>query len=266
VIVEPLMSHLTGGIDPESGPDCRAALDPIQQFCMSSGVTVIFSRGLRKDRHGPRTLHGAGSATIGDTVRSVLLVDAPDRSSEHRYLVAVKCPAGPLAPTIAYQITPHEGAVRLTGLRQLSDAEACAAEISVDPGERGQLADAEALLRSALRDGAANASTVKRLAEAAMISSATLFRARQRLVIATVRHGYGADGYSEWLPPPGGFPGNLSQYPNGVKPMEPMGKPAKKRSGKSIGSIDSKRVGTPPKNSRKRRTGSTEPLSDATME
>lgn len=246
VIVEPLMSHVSEGYDIENGPDARAILDPVQRLAMATGVTFLLARGLRKDRHGPRTLHGAGSATVGDTVRSIMVIDQPDRTSNQRYLVGVKSPGGALAPTMAYCITPANGAVVMSDWRSLSPTEALAAEVSADPMDRSALSDAEALLRAALKDGPVSAATVKRLAESAMISSSTLFRARERLGVVSVRHGFGDASHCEWSAPPGGFCGINGAVPTTVKSMEPMRKPRKKRTGKSIDSIDSKDRGTQP--------------------
>lgn len=247
VVVEPLMSHISEGYDIENGPDARAILDPVQRFTMATGVTFVLTRGLRKDRTGPRTLHGAGSATVGDTVRCISVIDQPDKSSETRYLHPVKTSGTAFPPSLRYEIVVRNGAAVMTNFVALSSAEAAASESPPDLTEKTKRADAEALLRNLLAKGPVSAESVKRHAEAAMISSTTIFAARQALGITSRRHGFGSDGYFEWEAPAGGFPRINGGTPAPSESMESMRKTRKKRSGKSIDSIDSASPGSPPK-------------------
>lgn len=206
IIMEPLSSMVGPNTDLNQIVSSRLALDPLQRMAMATRTTCVITRGLRKDRNGPRTSWGQGSAAIGDTARSVLSIDAPDPLKPHRILRVVKCSRSPATPPVRYEITRTELGPVMTGLQAMTRADDLESESCSDAGERSVREDARRLLRKMLAAGWIRATTVRVAAEDAMVSINTLRRAAAELGVVTKQSWDGNSSYHEWGPPEGGFP------------------------------------------------------------
>jgi len=229
VILEPLSSMVSSTTDLNSVVSVRACLDPLQRMSYAAGISVILTRGLRKDRTGPRTAHGQGSSAIGDTARSVLVIDRPDPLADLRVLRVVKCSrASGRVPAVSFRIAAGIFGPIMTDLHEMSVANEIDADTIADPAERCVREDARHLLRRMLTDGWIRSTTIRMAAEDAMVSIQTLRRAAADLKVQTRQQWDGQSSYHEWGPPEGGFehlgtPPVLDEH-LGQKPTKPRKK------------------------------------------
>jgi putative DNA primase/helicase len=205
IILEPLSSMVGPSTDLNQVVATRLCLDPLQRMCFAAGVTCIVTRGLRKDRSGPRSAHGQGSSAIGDTARSVLVIDAPDPSKSDRVMRVVKCSRSCRVPAVSYTIEPGVFGPTMEHLQEMTRGEEIDADTVADPAERSVREDARSLLRKMLGKGWVRSNTIRLAAEDAMVSQATLRRAAADLGIVTRQTWDGQSSYHEWSAPDGGW-------------------------------------------------------------
>lgn len=206
VIVEPLSSHVGPTCDLNQVNQSRAALDPINRMGLELGATIIVTRGLRKDRTGPRLNHGQGSLAIGDTARCVLVIDRPDLATTRRVLRVVKCGSAGHTPPLEYHLEPTDGAPVVGQLRDLLPSEDDDAADVTDAGERDVRKDAQRMLRLLCAKEWVRVTVIQDAARDAAIGERTLRRAKADLSVRTRQLSDGAGSYHEWGPPEGGFP------------------------------------------------------------
>lgn len=206
LIMEPLSSMVGAECDLNQVVSVRQALDPLNRLCIATGATACLTRGLRKDRHGPRSSHGQGSIAISDVARSVLCIDQPDRAKHGRILHTVKCSRSPHTPPLGYSIEDHGQGPVMSDIAELDATAENDADTMSDPGERSVREDARRLVRRMLSDGPVRSLAIRAAAEDAMISLNTLRRAFAELGGQTKQHWDGNTSYHEWSAPEGGFP------------------------------------------------------------
>lgn len=205
VICEPLSSFVSAGVNLNDAVSCRQCLDPLQRMAIATGSTVLLTRGLRKDRSGPRTAHGQGSAAIGDTARSILSIETCDGADNRRVLRVVKCSRSPKTPALGYAIVDEGHGPVMRDLGELSASAELDNDQSADAAERGQRADARRMIRTMLATDWVRSSVMKTAAEDAMVSINTLRRAAKELAVQTRQKWEQGAGHHEWGPPEGGF-------------------------------------------------------------
>ncbi len=107
IVLDPLMSVIPGGIDTHKDKEVRTVLDPLAQFCATTGVAVLGLIHVNKSSgHDPLNSIMASRAFTA-VARSVLycILD-PEAEHEDRYLLGhVKSNFGPKQPSVAYRIT-----------------------------------------------------------------------------------------------------------------------------------------------------------------
>lgn len=106
IVLDPLMSVIPGGVDTHKDKEVRTVLDPLAQFCSTTGVAVLGLIHVNKSGgHDPLNSIMASRAFTA-VARSVLycIVD-PEAEQEDRYLFGhVKSNLGPKQPSVAYRI------------------------------------------------------------------------------------------------------------------------------------------------------------------
>jgi len=106
IVLDPLMSVIPGGVDTHKDKEVRTVLDPLAQFCSTTGVSVLGLIHVNKSGgHDPLNSIMASRAFTA-VARSVLycIVD-PEDEHEDRYLFGhVKSNLGPKQPSMAYRI------------------------------------------------------------------------------------------------------------------------------------------------------------------
>jgi len=190
VIVDPLITAVTGGADMHKGQDARRVLTPVARAAERTGAAVLGVRHLNKGMSRSALLRGEGSIGIGGTARTVLIVGVDPDDPDCRILARSK---GNLAPP---------GASRRFAL--VGDPETDAARVewrgesrymaddltgSEEESRSGALDDAVAFLRSELADGAKPAHEVIEAGVAAGHAERTIKRARKRLGVRSEREG-----------------------------------------------------------------------------
>jgi len=226
IILEPLSSFVGSETDLNSVTSVRAALDPVQRMALAMRCTVIVTRGLRKDRSGPRTSWGQGSAAIGDTARSVMQIDCPDQNKPARVMRMAKVYGVRRPSDLGYNLVSSKVGPIMQDFRELTSSESLETEAVADLGERSVRSDARRMLKKMLSEGWVKSSIIMAAGADAGISPNTIRRAQAELDVKTRQTWDGSASYWEWGPPPQGF------APDPPSPGEPehLGKrPAKSR-------------------------------------
>jgi len=205
LIIEPLLSFVSSTLSPNSPTDMRLVLDPLQQVMMDRKCTAIVTRILRKNRQGDPLNHGQGTSEIAAIARSVVLLQWPDRDCPRRIMRRLKSYAPSSTPPIGYEVVTSAGTSVLQGAHPLSRVEDEQSEEITDKGERGAREDAKALLRKLLATEWVRTSVLRAAADDAMITPATLRRAREDLKVQTRQTADAAGSFHEWGPPETGW-------------------------------------------------------------
>jgi len=234
IILEPLSSHVASDTDLNSTAGCRAALDPLNLLAISTGCTIVATRGFRKSRLGARTSWGEGSNTIGATARCILQVERVDGDANGRTLRTVKCSGTRTTPLLRYQLNFAKGPPLMTDLRELDSDDEAEDSSTLDPGDRDAKVEAVDLLRSVIGD---EWIAVRKIIEAgteAGLLMGVIRRAKAKLKVRHRRIGFGPDSRPEWGPPADGWPPPGGGSARAVESMASMEKPVKKRRAKRI--------------------------------
>jgi hypothetical protein len=101
VVLDPVVSHISGEIDSHKDHSVRRALDPISKLAERTGAAVLGIGHLNKSASSDVLHRLIGSVGFGAAARSVLLFaekpDEPEGTAE-RVLLHGKCNLAPLAP------------------------------------------------------------------------------------------------------------------------------------------------------------------------
>lgn len=205
VVIEPLASALAPTIDLNQTVSIRSVLDPLQKIAIATRCTFIVTRGLRKDKSGPRLSHGVGSAGIADTARSVMVIDAPDPLKADRIARVLKCKRAKRTPALSYKIVDNGQGPVMSEMAEMSQGADIEADSGMMPGERSVRADARNILRNLLEKGWVRCSVIKAACEDAMVSLQTMRRAYEELGIQTRQKRDDAGSFWEWGAPEGGM-------------------------------------------------------------
>jgi hypothetical protein len=106
LIIDPIMSVISGSIDTHKDREVRQALDPLSRFAASSGVGILGLIHVNKSSTTDPLNSVMASRAFTAVARSVLycIVD-PECEQGDRYLFGhPKCNVGPKQPTISYSI------------------------------------------------------------------------------------------------------------------------------------------------------------------
>lgn len=232
IVIEPLISYVDLAVGISHEAPARSVCDPLNQLCMRTGCCIIVTRGLRKDRTGPRSLHGSGAASIGQAARSVLLIERPDPDTEDRILRPVKCGGSRLAPPLKYTLVAEgEAPPVMKGMLEMNrDTDDTSAE-AVDPGERDVRADARRLLRTLCATEYVPYERVMESARQSGVGERTLRKVKAELGVHSRQNTGGSICFHEWGPPLGGWPaqGHTPEKPCSVQPAQKSPKKTRKK-------------------------------------
>lgn len=196
VIIDPVTSYM-GKIDSHRTTDVRAALEPLADFARRFNVAVLAVS--HPPKNAPiNALHAiTGSLAFVAAARLVFIaIDEPEDDGR-QLVLSVKNNLGPLAAGLGYRrvqrfvnkdivasyIVWDDVPVTITA----NEALAATAENAKNGSAIGKAVE---FLRDELADGAMLVTDVKEHAEARGIAARTLDRARQRLGVESVKHGF----------------------------------------------------------------------------
>jgi len=218
LVVDPLMAHLSGGIDSHRDHSIRRALAPLYRTAEDTGAAMLVVGHLNKAPSGDLFQRVGGSIGLTGSARTVLLMTHDPEAEEDpdaRVLTHGKSNLGPLAPALRLRVVSrrvaHEGRTLDTAVVELLDeaphlrvSDVLAPASDEDRSERDEARD---YLRTVLEDGPRPSRDVIREARDIGISERTLRRAKSDLGVTAERQGYGSDGRWCWrLPPIDGHP------------------------------------------------------------
>jgi len=201
IVIDPLVCYADGHCDLNSELGARAVVDPLNQLALATGCCPLMTRHLRKDRTGPRHLHGLGSMGIGAAARSIIVLDYPDLRTERRVCRVVKCSFSPNTLATEFTLAYEAGVPTMTGIREIPRDDDQETGDLADPGERDVRADARLLLRRLLSDGPVMTVAIYDEAEKAGIGQRTLRTAKAELGITSRRVGASTPAHWEWVLP-----------------------------------------------------------------
>lgn len=205
IIIDPLVCYVSADCDLTSEGGARAVVDPLNQLALETGCCVLVTRHLRKNRTGPRLLHGMGSVAIGATARSIMVIDYPDPRTERRIARPVKWSLCRRPPATEYTLAFSGEVPRVDGLCDIAqDADYETGDLA-DAGERDVRADARTLLRRLLTAGWVDTKAVIQEASTAGIGERTLRTAKAELGVRSRRVGSATPAHWEWGAPKEGW-------------------------------------------------------------
>jgi hypothetical protein len=202
VIIDPLTAALPAKINTNSDIEVRSALKPLVSLAAKTGTAIVIVRHLRKSTDSSGAIYrGAGSVGIGAIARSVLLLARDPDDEERRILMSVKNNLTSRPPAAALRMVEINGVPRLEFVGETDHRADDFAGPPMPPEERGALAQAVELLKSALEP---NGSThpyddVVLEARTAGISKITLYRAKARLRVRCTPVRAAGGKISGWL-------------------------------------------------------------------
>lgn len=210
VILDPLMSRLSAGLDTHKDSSVRQALEPLAAFAERAGVAAVGLIHVNKTATTDPLTALMGSRAFAAVARSVLFaMDDPDEEGAHLF-GHEKCNLGPKQPTLSYRIAEAVVAEDAEGTVVASKIEWCgetdktvrdALEAASVPKSPKRLPAAEWLEAFLDKNGEARSSEVKRQGERAGHSASTLKRALKAIGGTATRQGVGQE--SIWtLPEP----------------------------------------------------------------
>lgn len=234
IVIEPLASHVSSDTDLNSTAGCRAALDPLNLLALSTGCTIVVTRGFRKSRLGARTAWGEGNNTIGATARVILQVEKIDGEENGRTLRTIKCKGTRSTPLLRYSLDFTKGAPRMVDIRDVGSEDDLDDVGSADPGERDAKVEAVDLLRSVIGDDWIPVRKIIDAGAEAGLLMGVLRKAKAKLRVRHRRVGFGPESVPQWGPPEGGWSAPMGGGARERAPMQSMEKPVKKRRAKRI--------------------------------
>ena len=106
LLVDPIMSVISGAIDTHKDREVRKSLDPMSRFASSTGVGILGLIHVNKASTSDPLNSVMASRAFTAVARSVLYcITDPEDEKEEQYLFGhPKCNVGPKQPTISYRI------------------------------------------------------------------------------------------------------------------------------------------------------------------
>jgi hypothetical protein len=167
-------------------------MDGLSKLAESRGCAILLLRHLSKQTGGKAIHRGLGSIDLTGAVRSEMLAGTLPDDPEARALVHIKSNVGRIGGTLGYSID-GEGRFTWTGESQITASDLLAAPEA--PEDRSARADAIQWLLDLLKEGSREQKEVRKLAEAAGITYATLRRAKDALKVSS----YKSTRFGPWL-------------------------------------------------------------------
>lgn len=204
IVLDPLVCFVSERINLCADQSIHAVLDPLADLAHSTGVTVLFSRHLTKNRNADVLDQGQGGSAVGGVARSILRVDHPDRRISRRVLRVIACNDAFNPPPLEYWHRGEEGLGIIQDARELKTEDHEPDLEDLDEGEKQQLEDARILLRARCSDKWTPVNDIIQEGKSAAISERTIRRAKAELGFDKRRLGKENPPRWEWgpVPPP----------------------------------------------------------------
>ena len=207
IVIDPISAYIGGGNDHHNA-EVRRILSPLKAMAERLGLAVVLVSHVNKSGSAGAQQRVIGSvAYVGACRANFLFVkDRHDPTGRRVLMLDNGGNLGPPAPTLAYSIEDRGDGPRVEWFDEpvpITAEEAIAADraahqaVPAAPERR----EAQGWLREVLRDGPVSAREVDAAARAAGLSRMTLRRAKDRLRIESVKHGYGIQARWLWTLP-----------------------------------------------------------------
>lgn len=185
IVLDTLMSFVSGHYDSHRDQDVRRALFPLVQAAEATGVTVLALRHLNKASGMSAMNRGMGSIAFNALARSVWHAGKHPNNDGSMVLSPVKNNLSAMPKSRTYRIEERHNApvVAWNGTCDL-EADDLVVEQRAAPSA---LAEAEEWLKDALAEGQRPATEIEAAAAEAGISKATLRRAKKSLGVTAKR-------------------------------------------------------------------------------
>lgn len=216
VIVDPLMAHLSDGVNSWRDQSVRRALAPLHRLAEQRGCAALVVGHLNKARGSAALYRSGGSVGIPAAARSALLLardpDDPDGDlGGRRVLAHIKCNVAKQAESLACEVQEAQlgdesvVSLKFTGTSSITVADLLDSPTGEERTERDEAVD---FLRAELADGPRAVKELKRSATEVGIAWRTIERAKSAVGVETRRVGGAAErGHWEWLlTPPSVYP------------------------------------------------------------
>lgn len=194
VIIDPIIGHYEGG---ETEARLRSLLQKLARFALDYDVAVLGIAHLRRDPATTDIYRALGSRALASVPRMIWTVQTDPADPHRRLVLPLKANLGPAPAGLAFRF----GADRLVW-----------EEASIHPpaGERRKapavawdqapivLHEAMQFLQAILTDAELPATEILQRGRELGFSSATMYRAKSELKIASNRHGFGPLSVFHW--------------------------------------------------------------------
>lgn len=211
VVIDPMVAHLSDGIDSHRDHEVRRALGALHQLAVETELAVLGIVHLNKSN--ARSAMGRISGSVGfyNAARSVLLfteeLSNVGPGDEARLLSHPKSNLGPVATTLRYRVeqavvvsrSEELETVRLEYVGEAPDIGAAEALVADGARKDTALAEASAFLARALGGGPVRSTVLFSEAEEAGIALRTLRRAKSAVGVRVRKDG--PNGAWRWHPP-----------------------------------------------------------------
>lgn len=203
VILDPLNGYL-GATNSWREAEVRAVLMPIRSMAERHDVAVIGVIHLNKDNTRAAIHRAQGSVAFTAVARAVFAVASHQTYSGLRYFVSVKQNYAQHPPTLGFT-SAAGGGIEWDGLEYRDVTADSLLAIVGAPEEKAERRNARDFLATLLATGPVKTKDIATAAEAALISSKALYRAKYDLRVKSQHvgspKGTGLGGYWEWRLP-----------------------------------------------------------------
>ncbi len=196
VVIDPFADFLASDLSENTNRDVRAALGPLKDVAEETGCCVVVIRHLNKSGGTNALYRGGGSIGIVGKARIGLLLAEDPRDSQVRCIARAKGNLGKIPVTLQFRLVDaFEGNDDVAKLEWLGECELTADELHAGKvlgvEKMAEWDDATAWLRDILKDGSREIRDIQSESRSAGWNNETLDKARARLRVKRVKHGFG---------------------------------------------------------------------------
>lgn len=184
VIIDPMVAYMGGSVDLNKANDMTRFLAEIDLLARECDSCVLLIRHLRKNESEDALQRGMGSIAISGRVRSAMILAPHPKDATKRVIAHAKCNYAPLGPSIIFEMreTRDGRPPKVKWDSTSRDPEFSAERLLIKPALGAGRPDderqrAKSFLVEMLRSGPKALEEIRKAAESAKISYATLRRA-----------------------------------------------------------------------------------------